>query len=177
VADASFVKVFFGAAIQGVQNRGGRAEVYRYLIDTIKGLGHTVVTEHSAAKDYPSTLLSLEQTFGKLPADDEIRRRFVRDKMIECVEGDIDAIVFEVSTPSLGTGIEIAHAYLRPRLGLKAVPILALYEAGYWPHHLSSMVRGISPEKVPLFRLKDYGKLEEAGAALTEFLALTDRGR
>ena len=38
----------------------------------------------------------------------------------------IDAAVFEVSTPSLGTGIEIAHTYLRPRLGLPAIPMLAV---------------------------------------------------
>ncbi len=43
------MKVFFGAAIQGVRNRGDRAHVYQHLIDTIKGLGHEVVTEHSAA--------------------------------------------------------------------------------------------------------------------------------
>jgi len=39
--------------------------------------------------------------------------------MIEGVEGDIDTAVFEVSTPSLGTGIEISHVYLRPRMNLK----------------------------------------------------------
>ena len=53
--------------------------------------------------------------------------------MIELIEGDIDAAIFEVSTPSLNTGIEIAHAYLRPRLGLMAIPVFALYQKNYWP--------------------------------------------
>ncbi len=164
------MNVFFGAAIQGVQRRGERADVYRALIDAIKGQGHHVLTEHAAAKDYPSTMLALETTFGALPKEDVARRIFVRDKMIECVEGDIGAAIFEVSTPSLGTGIEIAHAYLRPRMGLKAIPILALYQTGYWPHHLSSMVRGISEETSPSFDLRDYGQTQEAAARIKAFL-------
>lgn len=171
------MRVFFGAAIQGAGKRGERAPVYRHLLDAIKEAGHDVVTEHSAALDYASTLLALEDRFGPLPTEDEARRRFVRDKMIGLVEGDIQAAVFEVSTPSLGTGIEIAHTYLRPRMGLKPIPILTLYQIGYWPHHLSTMVRGISYEKVPAFRLKDYATMEEAAAAVREFLAVTDPGR
>ncbi len=169
------MKVFFGAAIQGVQNRGERADVYRHLLDAIKGLGHTVVTEHSAAKDYASTLIALETTYGELPKDDFSRRVSVRNKMIEGVEGDIGAAIFEVSTPSLGTGIEIAHAYLRPRLGLKVIPVLALYQKGYWPHHLSTMIRGISGEAVPHFHLEDYERVEETGEILRRFF--TDRVR
>lgn len=164
------MNVFFGAAIQGVQKRGERADIYRRLIDVIKVHGHHVLTEHTAAKDYPSTMISLEATFGALPKEDVARRIFVRDKMIECVEGDIGAAIFEVSTPSLGTGIEIAHAYLRPRMGLKAIPILSLYQTGYWPHHLSSMVRGISTEAAPGFELRDYASPEEAEAHLAAFL-------
>jgi hypothetical protein len=55
----------------------------------------------------------------------------MRNKMIEAIEGEIKAAIFEVSTPSLGTGIEIAHAYLRLRLGLSRIPLLALYEKDY----------------------------------------------
>jgi hypothetical protein len=36
-----------------------------------------------------------------------------------------------VSTSSLGTGIELAHAYLRPGLGLPAIPVIALYQEDY----------------------------------------------
>lgn len=87
------------------------------------------------------------------------------------VEGNIDAAVFEVSTPSLGTGIEIAHAYLRPRLGLPSIPILALYEKGYWIHNLSSMVRGLDQDQFPTLSIKEYEDLAEAQARLSEFLA------
>ena len=68
----------------------------------------------------------------------------------------IEAAVFEVSTPSLGTGIEIAHAYLRPRLGLPAIPVIALYQKDYWPNNLSTMIRGITRDEVSNFMLKVY---------------------
>jgi len=90
--------------------------------------------------------------------------------MIEAIEGDIRVAIFEVSTPSLGTGIEIAHAYLRPRLGLPLIPVLALYEKDYWPNKLSTMIKGISKENVPHFSLKEYKNLDESKIILTEFL-------
>ena len=80
----------------------------------------------------------------------------IRNKMIEFIESDIHAAIFEVSTPSLGTGIEIAHAYLRPRLGLPAIPVLALYQKDYWPNNLSTMIRGITRDAVPNFVVKEY---------------------
>jgi hypothetical protein len=169
------MKVFFGAAIQGVKNRGERAAVYRRFLDAIKEAGLGVVTEHSAALDYPSTLDSLTTTYGTLPEDEQARRVFVRNKMIEGIEGDLSAAIFEVSTPSLGTGIELAHAYLRPRMGLPAIPILALYQIGYWPHHLSSMVRGIPADSIPQFRLEDYSDAEDGAEKIRRFLK--DRAR
>ena len=84
------------------------------------------------------------------------RTVLIRNKMIEFVEGDIDAAIFEVSTPSLGTGIEIAHAYLRPRLGLPTIPVVALYQKDYWPNNLSTMIRGITSNEAPHFMLKVY---------------------
>ena len=82
----------------------------------------------------------------------------------------IDAAVFEVSPPSLGTGIEHAHAYLRPRLGLKAIPVIALYQKDYWPNNLSTMIRGITAEEAPHFRLKVYHEPADAGEFIPELL-------
>jgi hypothetical protein len=90
--------------------------------------------------------------------------------MIEAIEGDIKATIFEVSTPSLGTGIEIAHAYLRPRIGLSLIPVLALYEKDYWPNKLSTMIKGISKETVPHFTLIEYKNLEDGKKIINEFL-------
>lgn len=164
------MKVFYGAAIQGAENREKRAKVNRFIIDAIKNQGFEVFTEHTTGKSYDEGIAELEKSIGCLPDDELERRRYVRDKMIEGVEGDIDAAVFEVSIPSLGTGVELAHAYLRPRMGLPVIPVLALYEKGYWPNKLSTMIRGISEDTVPHFVLKEYNDLDDADRKIKNFL-------
>ena len=150
------MKIFFGAAIQGASDRKERAAAHRLIIDAIKECGGEVISEHTTGKDYDATGQLLEKTLGSLPAKGMERTAFIRNKMIEFIEGDIDAAVFEVSTPSLGTGIEIAHAYLRPRLGLPEIPVIALYQKDYWPNNLSTMIRGITAHQVPDFLLREY---------------------
>jgi len=164
------MKVFYGAAIQGAKNREERSKVHQFLINTIKKQGFKVFTEHTTGKSYKEAIEKLEQAIGPIPKNSTERRIYVRNKMIEAIEGDIKAVIFEVSTPSLGTGVEIAHAYLRPRLGLSAVPILALYEKNYWPNKLSTMIKGISTEIAPLFTLKEYENLDDGKKIINEFL-------
>ena len=164
------MKVFYGAAIQGNQDRSLRQPIHRALIETIKAAGYAVLSEHTTGASYDETIGLLEASIGDLPPLGWSRTVFIRNKMIELVEGDIDAAVFEVSVPSLGTGIEIAHAYLRPRLGLKGIPILALYEKDFWPHSLSSMVKGLSQARYPNFHLKEYDAVETACMLLRQFL-------
>jgi hypothetical protein len=164
------MKIFFGAAIQGAHNREERAAVHRLIIDAIKSCGCEVISEHATGKDYEATAKLLEKTLGPLPSQGWERTVLIRKKMIEFIEGDIDAAIFEVSTPSLGTGIEIAHAYLRPRLGLPAIPVIALYQKDYWPNNLSTMIRGISADEAPHFRLKVYDDPVNAGEFIPELL-------
>ena len=150
------MKVFFGAAIQGAQNREKRAAVHAMIIDAIKNCGCEVLSEHTTGKDYDATADLLEKTMGTLPPRGTERSVLIRNKMIEFIEGNIDAAVFEVSTPSLGTGIEIAHAYLRPRLGLPEIPVIALYQKDFWPNNLSTMIRGIPKDEISNFILLEY---------------------
>ena len=164
------MKIFFGAAIQGAQNRQERAAVHRLIIDAIKSCGCEVVSEHTTGKNYDATAQLLEKSLGSLPPKGLERTVMIRNKMIEFIEGDIDAAVFEVSTPSLGTGIEIAHAYLRPRLGLPAIPVLALYQKDYWPNNLSTMIRGITTNEVPGFVIKEYDNPSDARELIPELL-------
>ena len=156
------MKIFFGAAIQGAENRRQRAQVHQVIIDAIKNFGGTVISEHTTGSDYDNTIALLENSFGPLPPKGKERTVYVRKKMTELVEGDIDAAIFEVSTPSLGTGIELAHAYLRPRMGLQVIPVIALYQKDYWPNKLSSMIKGITTEELPHFQLYEYAEPEDA---------------
>ncbi|OGQ06333.1 MAG: hypothetical protein A3F82_03635 [Deltaproteobacteria bacterium RIFCSPLOWO2_12_FULL_44_12] len=169
------MKIFFGAAIQGQKNRVDRASVHKTLIECIKTQGFQVITEHTTGTTFEETTKLLEESIGPLPPPGLQRRIYVCNKMIEGVEGDIAGAVFEVSLPSLGTGIELAHAYLRPRLRLKTIPVLALYEKNFWPNDLSTMIRGITNKKVPHFHLKEYSHLEEAKSLLAEFLKTLSR--
>jgi len=165
------MKVFYGAAIQGAENREKRANIHKTIIDTIKKQGFEVYTEHTTGKTYEEAIEKLEQSIGKMPKDDLKRRNFVRNKMIEGIESNIVAAVFEVSTPSLGTGVEIAHAYLRPRMGLKEIPILALYEKDYWPNKLSTMIRGISSEEFQIFYLVEYESIDDVEKIIHNFFS------
>ena len=164
------MKIFFGAAIQGASNREERAAVHKQIIDAIKSCGFEVLSEHTTGKDYDATAKLLEKTLGPLPPKGLERTVLIRNKMIEFIEGDIDAAVFEVSTPSLGTGIEIAHAYLRPRLGLPAIPVFALYQKNYWPNNLSTMIRGITSDEVADFMVEEYDEPGDAVKFIPEIL-------
>jgi hypothetical protein len=163
-------QVFYGAAIQGAKDRKERSHDHEFFITTIQKQGYKVYTEHTTGKTYEEAIQKLEKAIGPIPKDELKRKKYVRNKMIEGVEGDIKAAIFEVSTPSLGTGIEIAHAYLRPRIGLSLIPVLALYEKNYWPNKLSTMIKGISKEDVPHFTLKEYITLEDGKEIINEFL-------
>jgi len=161
--------VFYGGAIQGAQNRKQRAAVHQAIIEKIKNMGYHVLTEHTTGTSYEEAIKRLEESIGPLPKDELERRQYVRNKMIGFVEADIEAAVFEVSIPSLGTGIEFAHAYLRPRLGLKQVPVLGLYQKEYWPNKLSTMIRGIQKEDLSQVTVYDYEQIEDAERYLESF--------
>jgi hypothetical protein len=164
------MEVFYGGAIQGNIDRSKRAHVHGTLIDTIEREGHRVVSGHTRGKSKEEVIALLEREFGPLPEVEAERQAFVRRKMIEGVEGSIRAAVFEMSVPSLGTGIEFAHAYLRPRNGLSAIPVLALYEHGHWPHNLSTMVAGMTPDETPHVQVQIYTNLDQARQYTREFL-------
>ena len=149
------MKIFFGAAIQGAQHREERAAVHRLIIEAIKSCGCEVISEHTTGQDYDATAQLLEKSLGTLPPKGMERTVLIRNK---------------VSTPSLGTGIEIAHAYLRPRLGLAAIPVITLYQKDYWPNNLSTMIRGIRRDQVPDFLVKEYDDPANAREFIPELL-------
>ena len=164
------MRIFFGAAIQGLTQRGERSLLYAGIMESIKSLGHTLVSEHTATGSREETARAMEESIGPLPPAGLQRNSYVRNRMIEAIESDIGAAIFEVSTPSLGTGIEIAHAYLRPRMGLKAVPILNLYQTGFWPNQLSTMIRGITPSVVPELAIVEFTDIPSAQSEIRKWL-------
>lgn len=164
------MRIFYGTAIQGKRDRSDRAEVNNAIFACIKENGGEVVYDHTLGTTREDTSARLEKVLGTLPSADLDRRILVRNKMIEMIEGDIDGAIFEVSVPSLGTGIEIAHAYLRSRMGLKDIPILILYEKDYWPHNLSTMIKGLTIETAPTVHVKEYATFDEISAYIKDFI-------
>ena len=117
-ADAimSAMRIYFAGAISG-----GRDDlsIYQYIIGRLQALGHTVPTEHVAN---PSVF---EEESAMAP-----RAVYERDMawLQQC-----DAMIAEVSTPSLGVGFEIAHGLQR------GLPVLCLYREGL---SVSKMITG-----------------------------------
>jgi len=133
------IKIYFCGSI-----RGGRSdrELYEELISFLKSFG-TVLTEH-IAEEKIQTDLNL--------TDEEIYQRDV-DWLDQS-----DFIVAEVSTPSLGVGVEIARAICHEK------KILCLSQAD--KHQgLSAMIKGC-----PDLLISVYSDIAEAQSAIRNFL-------
>lgn len=135
------MQIYFAASIAG-----GRAYLatYEKIVRHLQALGHRVLTEHIIAPDV------LDQE-SHLTAE-EIYRRDV-EWLADC-----DALVAEISNPSLGVGYEIAYAL---DLGKK---ILALHQRGLF---ISRMIIG-NPR--PGLSIADYESDAEWQKQIDQFL-------
>ncbi|MEF8851697.1 MAG: nucleoside 2-deoxyribosyltransferase [Haloarculaceae archaeon] len=121
--------VFFSGSI-----RGGRSDVdlYASLIETLNEHG-TVLTEHVGVAGVEES----EAEAGLSDAD-------IYDQDVAWLR-QADAVVAEVTTPSLGVGYEIGRAVAWE------TPVCALYRPGA-DHDLSAMVRGNDAVRVVEYR-------------------------
>lgn len=167
------MKIMFGAAIQGARDRHAHRAVNRRIILQIKDAGLGLVTEHTMESTPDDVETSLDKSIGPLPpAELGLRRKeYIRSKIIDGIESkDVKAAIFEATIPSLGTGIELAHSYLRPRLGKSEIPILVLYHEGYWESGLSMMVRGLPFYELPNVEVHYYKDMEEMDRIVVDFI-------
>ncbi len=136
------MNLYFAAAI-----RAGRElqPVYAALVRALQAAGHAVLTEHVAS----GTIFADEagQTDAQIFAQD-----------IAYLDR-VDALVAEVTIPSLGVGYEIAYA-----LHVRNIPVVCLYRQ---ETSLSAMLTG-NPH--PRLTLLPYADLPGALAALDGFL-------
>lgn len=137
------MKIYFGGSI-----RGGRddAELYMQMIEATRQYG-TVLTEHLGDK----TLSALDGE-AKLQVTDS----YIFERDYAWVK-EADALVMEVSTPSLGVGYELGLADALEK------PILCLYREQEG-RRLSAMVDGNARNVV-----RRYKTLEEVEVILKEF--------
>lgn len=135
------MKVYFAGSI-----RGGRedAALYFEIIDFLKTFGE-VLTEHVGDPSLTSA------------GDDGPTDKFIHDRDLEWLTTS-DVIVAEVTTVSMGVGYEIGRAV---EAGKK---VLCLFRPNSGKN-LSAMISGCNK-----LTLVNYSSLEEAKAAISEFL-------
>ena len=136
------MKIYFAASIRGGRKDQNKYnELIRFLSSKVE-----VLTEHVGDS-------SLEQTGEQNLSDKEI---YVRD--LEWLES-ADAVIAEVTNPSLGVGYELGIA---EKLGK---PVLCLFDDANHNCNLSAMISG--NHKITTFR---YTSLDQAKEEIVSFI-------
>lgn|SRR5512143_2051999 len=138
------VKIYFAGAILGGREN---LTVYQHIVSRLQILGHSVPSEHVARPDV-------------LAEESVISARTVYDRDMNWIRG-CDAMIAEVSTPSLGVGYEVASAIAFGK------PVLCLHRDGLI---ISKMISG-NPS--PHVRVRTYRDLEELDRHIDNFLTNT----
>ena len=134
-------KVYFAGSIRGGR---GDADVYKQIIDLIASYGHEVLTEHIGLK----TLKTVGEA-GK-------SNSWIYDRDMQWLK-QCDALIADVTTPSLGVGYEIAKAEQWGK------PTLILYRQ--IPNQsVSALIIGN-----PNLKVSKYNNVDELGSVIQEF--------
>jgi len=135
------MEIYFAGSI-----RGGRedAELYQKLITYIQKYA-AVLTEHVGDP-------TLRASHGE-----SLDPHYIHERDLRWLK-QADAVIAEVSTPSLGVGYEIAQAICMKK------DVLCLYNPKSWKR-LSAMIAGC-----PGIKIVEYGTFEEAKQAIDLFL-------
>jgi hypothetical protein len=136
------MKVYFSGAISGGREN---VPVYQHIVARLQAAGHLVPSAHVA----DPAVLARE---SNIPAGE------VYERDIRWVE-ESQAMIAEVSTPSLGVGYEVCHA-----LSLSK-PVLCLYRHGVF---VSKMITG---NPAPTLTVAAYTDLADLDACLDAFIA------
>ena len=138
----SAMKIYFSGSISGGREHEA---IYRHLVDRLQGRGHNVLSAHVADP------LAVEREKDLSPHE-------VFERDVTWVEA-CEAMVAEVSTPSLGVGFEYGLAV---RLGK---PVLCVYRSGL---RISKMVTGNPAQNLTV---ATYSSEAELDTAVDDFLA------
>jgi nucleoside 2-deoxyribosyltransferase len=135
------MQVYFAGAIMGGREN---LPVYQHIVARLQAAGHEVPSAHVA----DPAVLSRESALSP-------RKVYERD--VAWIETS-DAMVAEVSTPSLGVGYEVGYGLQR------GLPVLCLYRREL---SISKMITGNS---APTLVVATYADLSELDARLAAFL-------
>ena len=136
------VQIYFSGSIAGGRDN---LPIYQHIVTRLKSLGHSVPTEHVADPDV-------------LAAERVVSPRDVYERDVAWID-ESEALIAEVSTPSLGVGYEIGYALQR------GLPTLCVYREGLF---VSKMITG-NPS--PHLTLATYRDEDELDRHVDEFLS------
>jgi hypothetical protein len=161
-------KVYFSAPIRG--DRGDTASIARELVGFMKKGGANVLSEHVAAdmgEEMDNVFLKKAGvSFLKLEKPWVVARK-IDFKWVD----EAKYLVAEVTSPSIGVGMEIQRAKDKKALGLNHTKILCLCQQKVMDKEkLSWMIKGVTPEEHQDFYLKGYKTLSGAKRIITRFL-------
>ena len=128
------MRIYFAGAIMGGREN---LPVYQHIVTRLKSLGHSVPSEHVAN---PRVM----QEEGSLPPG------VVYERDVAWIR-DSDAMVAEISTPSLGVGYEVACALQHEK------PVLCLYREGL---AVSKMITGNTSAALSIATYRDTTQLD-----------------
>jgi len=133
--------VYFSGAIAGGRDF---LETYKKMVHFLLNGGHSVPTEHIIADDV-------------LGRESQLTAAQIYQRDIDWLEG-ADAVIAEISHPSLGVGYEICYALMKKK------PILVLYREGIFA---SRMIIG---NQDPLLRIFAYKSETEWQKMINSFI-------
>ncbi len=165
-------KVYYSGSIRGIANSDPNFawNLVQHMINN----GANVLDEHVGARNREEMAEIFYKRSGiEIGAieDKKEKAKVARRQDLKWDEED-DYLVALVTSPSLGVGIEIQHAILKPRLGLNKTPILFLVDRKVVDADmLSNMVTGIDSEAENVdYEIGIYENEEDAKRIITEFL-------
>jgi 2'-deoxynucleoside 5'-phosphate N-hydrolase len=138
--------VYFCGSIAGGRNY---LETYTKMVRYLQSCRHVVPTEHIIEPN----VLAMES---------ELTASQIYERDVEWLRG-ADAVIAEISNPSLGVGYEIAYALQHKK------PVLALYAESLF---ISRMITGNSD---PLLQVREYASDAEWRREMDSFLKRISR--
>ena len=161
-------KVYFSAPIRGV--RENMPNLARDLVKFMKKVGADVLSEFVVA----NLGKTMDQAFSRKSGVSLLKSKepwiIARQIDFQWVD-EADYLVAEVTSPSLGVGMEIQRAKDKEALGFNHTKILCLCRQEVMDKEkLSWMIKGVTSEEHKNFYLVGYKTLPGAKRVITRFL-------
>lgn len=152
--------VYFAGAIRGDR---AAADAMKAIVQHIKFLGFTVLTEHVVTDD-PVAAFAGKAGIAK----DALSAVTIERQDIAWLD-TATHVIAEISGASTGTGREIEYARTKGALGKIPAKILCLYRTDR-EFFASPMIRGMTPDRYSNVSVRSYNDTQEAQEIVTEFL-------